>query len=318
MKILIPEDIAVEAKEWLQERGYELEVGCGTAPEDLKAAIADADAVLARLAVMSREVLEASPRLKVVAKHGVGVDNIDLVAASERGVWVTNAPFSNAGAVAEWTIGAIFALAKNFIQCDDEMRRGNFDFRRQQLIHDVAGKTLGIVGLGKIGSKVAHKAAALEMQVMGFDANANAASLPPELTVLSDWDTFWQTCDFLTLHVPLTEQTRGFVGAREFEMMKLSAFFINAARGELVDEDALVQALQNRQIAGAALDVFRQEPPPANHPLFTMPNVLLTPHNSALTHQATRRMALDAAQGIHEVLSGRKPTWPVNEPQIQS
>jgi D-3-phosphoglycerate dehydrogenase len=228
---------------------------------------------------------------------------------------VTFAPLSNPGTVAEHTLGLIIALAKNMIRCDRELRNGNFNIRNQLLGTDLEGKTLGIVGMGRIGSMVAQKSMlGFSMKVIGYDPFLTKDQLLSGIDFTNDWEYIFKNSDFLSLHLPSTEKTRKIVGKNEFEMMKSSAFLINASRGEIVDEKALIRALEQSKIAGAGLDVFDEEPPEKNNPLFEMQNVVLTPHNAALTAEATARMSLHAAIGIDEVLSGKKPGWPVNNP----
>jgi D-3-phosphoglycerate dehydrogenase len=314
-KILIPQDISPEGKDWLTAKGYEIKMGRGTGPEEIAADLEDCDAILARTAKYPARVLEAGNKLKVISRHGVGVDNIDVEAATNLGIWVTYAPESNAATVAEHTIAAILTLARRFFTLDRETRRGNWESRNSILGTDVAGLTLGLVGLGRIGARVAQKAAlGLEMKVIGYDPFLPPERYPSVVTPVKSLDEILAQGDFISLHAPATEATRRLIGAREFSLMKKTAYFINAARGELVDEGALIEALQKGLIAGAAIDVYEKEPPEGNNPLFGLNNVLLTPHNASQTRQCMIRMALHAAQGIHEVLSGQEPTWPVNKP----
>jgi D-3-phosphoglycerate dehydrogenase len=244
----------------------------------------------------------------------VGVDNIDLEAATRLGIWVTNAPESNSNSVAEHVIGLIIACARNTIRCDREFRDGNFEIRNQLIGMDLEGKTLGILGLGRIGTLVAKKASlGLDMKVVGYDPYISADRVAPEIQKIDNWDQVFKTCDFVTLHLPSTSETRGIVGKRELSLMKSSAYLINAARGEIVNEAELVEALKAEQIAGAGLDVFEKEPPDRDSTLLTLDNVVLSPHNAALTEESMIRMAIHAARGIDEVMSGNRPSWPVND-----
>ncbi|MBN1837643.1 MAG: phosphoglycerate dehydrogenase, partial [Spirochaetales bacterium] len=195
-----------------------------------------------------------------------------------------------------------------------ELRRGVFRVRTRLFGTDLAGKRLGIVGLGRIGRRVAVKAAGLDMEVLACTRTPPREGIPEGVSRLCGWEELFRTADFVSLHLPLTPQTQGCVGRRELEWMKPSAAFINTARGQLVDEQALVAALEAGRIAGAGLDVFAQEPPPEDHPLLRLDNTVLTAHSAALTHECLARMAVHAARGIDEVLSGREPTWPVNRP----
>lgn len=312
-RVLIPQDVAEEGKRFLRERGHEIVMGSGATAQTVANEARDCDAILVRTALVTRDVFAAAPKLKVVAKHGVGVDNIDVTAATDNGVFVTYTPTANSNTVAEHTIGLMLALARNFVRCDQALRAGNFNIRNELLGTDLEGKTLGLIGLGRIGARVAKKAAhGLDMKVIAFDPHVGAEQTPSWVERTADWETVWTSADFVSLHLPATPQTQKIVGAREFALMKPSAFVINASRGEVLDEAALFEALQQNKIAGAGLDVFDQEPPPDDHPLFGLANVVVTPHNAALTREATIRMALHAAQGIDEVLGGKPPTWPVN------
>jgi D-3-phosphoglycerate dehydrogenase len=315
-RVLLPQNVAEEGKRYLLERGHEIRMGSGHSLEAMCRDIVDCDALLARLAPVPAQVLEASPRLKVVSRHGVGYDNVDVERATALGIWVTYGPESNAHTVAEHTLALILAAAKNLVPYDRELRRGVFRVRARLFGTDLLGKRLGIVGLGRIGRLVAAKASAgLGMEVVACTRTPDPGGLPPGVARLCGWEELFSTADVVSLHLPLVPETRGCVGGRELGWMKSSAFLINTARGQLVDEAALVEALARGRLAGAGLDVFAQEPPPEDHPLLRLQNVVLTAHSAALTRECLVRMAVDAARGIHEVLSGREPTWSVNRPE---
>ncbi len=314
-KVLIPQDVMEEGKDFLREQGYEVKMGSGITVEDIVRDVADCDAILARTAPFPAEVMEAGKKLKVIGRHGVGVDNIDCKKAEELGIWVTNAPESNSNTVAEHAIGLIVSLAHNIVRSDKALRAGDFEIRNRVKGNDLEGKFLGVLGMGKIGRLVAQKAHfGLGMKIVGYDPYLPADKFPEYVTRVEEWDDMFKQSDFLTVHIPATSQTAKSIGAKEFGLMKESASLINAARGEVIDEAALVAALKNGTIAGAGLDVFEEEPPAKDHPLFAMDNVVVTPHNAALTTECMIRMALHAAYGIHDVLSGNKPKWPVNNP----
>jgi D-3-phosphoglycerate dehydrogenase len=311
--VLIPQDIREEGKAYLRERGYTVRMGSGESVNAIKADVAGCAAILIRTAALPAEILEAGTALKVVSRHGVGVDNIDVETATRLGIWVTNAPESNANSVAEHTIGLIIACARNLVRCDSELRGGNFQIRNHLIGMDLECKTLGIVGLGRIGRLVAKKASrGLDMKVIGYDPYIPQENVVPEVQRVDDWQRIFKSSDFISLHLPANSETRGIVGKEELVLMKPTAYLINAARGEIVDEAALADALREKRIAGAGLDVFEKEPPGRDNPLLLLENVVLSPHNAALTKEAMIRMATHAAQGIDEVLSGKKPTWPVN------
>jgi D-3-phosphoglycerate dehydrogenase len=317
-KVLIPQDITPAGKNYLLERGYEIKIGSGTTADAIAKDVEDCDAILARTAQFPAEVIKAGKKLKAIGRHGIGVDNIDVNTCTELGICVTNAPLSNANSVAEHTIGFIIALAKNMVKIDKEFRNGDFEIRNRLKGIDLEGKILGLVGLGRIGTLVAKKAAlGLGMKVLGYDPYVKKNQAAPEIELVNDWDTIFKKSDFVSLHLPATQETKGRVGKKEFDMMKPSAYFINAARGEVVNEADLIAALQQKKIAGAALDVFEKEPPAKDNPLFKLDNVIVSPHNAALTQEAMDRMGLHAAIGIDEVLTQKEPSWPVNNPKIK-
>ncbi|MBN1687405.1 MAG: hydroxyacid dehydrogenase [Spirochaetales bacterium] len=311
-RVLIPEPIAEAGQRYLEDKGYEIKQSPGITREILKREVQGCHAILARTAALPAEVLEAGKDLKVIARHGVGVDNIDIDAATRLGIQVTNAPESNANSVAEHTIGLIIAIVRNFLRSDRELRDGNFAFRNQYEAFDLEGKVLGIIGVGRIGRLVARKAVAgLGMKAIGFDRYANPAQISG-VEMLDSIEGVLRAADVLTLHLPATGETLGLIGKKELEMMKPTAYLINAARGGIVNENDLADALAQGTIAGAALDVFEKEPPDAADRLFRAENLIVSPHSAALTRESKERMALHAAQGIYEVLSGKPPTWPVN------
>lgn len=318
-KIFIPQSITAMGVNFLKEKGYEVIIGQGADPEQLKEHIGDADGLLARIAPYTADILEAAPRLKVIGRHGVGFENIDLKKADELGIWVTYTPQANMIAVAEHTIGLIIALAHRIVQMDGLTRKGQYEMRNKMPGVDLNGKTLGVAGLGRIGSVVAKKAKwGLEMNIIGYDPFVDRAifSKDMEIEMVDRLEELFARSDFVCLNMPASEQTRSMVDYKLISQMKPSAFFINCARGEIVNEPDLYQALKNNIIAGAAIDVFDPEPPEPDNPLFTLDNIILTPHNAALTKETMDRMGLHAAMGIDEVLSGIKPTWPVNRPPV--
>lgn len=316
-KVLIPQDITSDGKNYLSEKGYEIKMGTGITTEVLVKEVEDCDAILARTALYTAEVIKAGKKLKVIGRYGIGVDNIDIEACTERGIYVCNAPQSNNNSVAEHVLALMLALAKNIVKIDEEFKAGDFEIRNRLASHDLEGKTLGLLGLGRIGTLVAKKAAlGFGMKVIGYDAFLPADKVAPEIEFISDINRVYRESDFVSLHIPATKETKGSVGKAQFEMMKPSAYFINCARGEVVNEAELIEALRNKTIAGAGLDVFQQEPPEKDNPLLKMDNVIVSPHYAALTVESTNRMGLHAAIGIDEVLSGKKPTWLVNSPKL--
>lgn len=313
-KILIPRPISSEGLDYLKEKGYQIKFGKGTSPEIIAEDVVGCDAILVRADLITAKVLEAGRDLKVVSRHGVGIDNIDVKRATELGIYITNALESNANTVAEYVIGMLFLLSKRFIISEKALRDGDWELRNRKPGIDLESKTLGLIGMGKVGSLVAQKAVnGLSMQVIGYDPYLALEHFPASVRKVNSIDDILNVADFISIHVPYHVDTINLIGEREFGLMKKNAFFINAARGEVVDENALFNILKARQIAGAGIDVFTQEPIPNDHPFFQLDNIILTPHIAALTKECTVRMALQAAQGIHEVLSGITPTWWVNK-----
>lgn len=315
-KILLPQDIHHCGKEYLSSKGYEIKHGTGLTREEMMSDAIDCHAILARTARIPREVMVAGKKIKVIARHGVGVDNIDCKAAGELGICVTNAPESNTNSVAEHAMALITGISKNIIVQDDAVRQNRFENRNQLLSWDLEGKTLSIIGLGRIGKIVAKKGIyGFGMKVIGYDPYIKREQVPEDIELVTDWEEIFMRSDFVSMHLPCTEETKGIIGQKEFGLMKNTAYFINVSRGEVVKEGELFEALKNKTISGAAIDVFETEPPEENNPLFTLNNIILSPHNAALTHEAMERMALHAAMGIDDVLSGRKPKWPVVCPE---
>ena len=312
-KILITESIEEEGVEYLKKFGYEIKMPRDTSEDVLIEKVKDCDAILVRMANITEKVIRAGKKLKVISRFGVGVNNVDIKTASELSIQITNAPESNKNTVAEYTMGLIIALAKKFFLYDRGLRKGNFKVR-DILGIDLEGKVLGIVGLGSIGKLLALKASkGFGMKVIGFKRHIDEESKSLDYVELTDsLDYVLENSDFVSLNVPLTKATTKIIGKRELSFMKKDAFLINTARGEVVDNDALCNALLNKQIAGTATDVFDGEIPSKDNPIFKMENVIVTPHSAAHTIEAMKRMSVHAAIGIHEVLSGNKPSWPVN------
>ena len=312
-KVVIPQDITEAGKAFLREKGYEVYVGNEKIDtESIKKIIKDADALLVRTALYSKEIIAAAPNIKVISRHGVGVDNIDVEFCTRRWIWVTFTPQSNAISVAEHAIGLILALAHNFVVMDQETRKGNWEIRNQLKGSDLVGKTLGIVGLGRIGCIVAQKASAgFDMKVIGYDPFAKDGVISCVTSVKSVEEVFSQA-DYVSLHIPSLPETRGMINMRLFSLMKKSAAFINCSRGDLVNEADLYKALTEGVIRSAGIEVFVEEPAKADNPLFTLKNIIVTPHSAALTQESMDRMGLHAAMGIDDVFNGKVPQWAVN------
>ncbi|MGE5576100.1 MAG: hydroxyacid dehydrogenase [Syntrophothermus sp.] len=312
-KVLIPQPIHASGMAIL-EPDFEVRVGPDASLETLLREIEDADALLIRTAPVPREAILGAKKLKIIARHGVGVDNIDVRAATERKIPVAYTPNANMLSVAEHVLAMMAALAKLLPQYDKATRQGNFEIRNSYRAVDLDGKTLGIVGLGRIGSLLARKASlGFNMKILGFDPMLSAEKIAGMgVQPVESLDELLRQSDFVSLHVPLTPETKGLIGVRQLALMKPSAFLLNAARGGVVDEQALYDALKRNAISGAGLDVFQDEPVPVDNPLLSLDNIIVTPHSAALTAECVVRMATGAAQAISDALKGKRPEFIIN------
>ena len=288
-------------------------IGETLTPEVSQRALARADAIIVRLFSVRTEELSLAPRLKVIAKHGVGVDNIDVAAATARRILVVFTPTANANAVAEHTMAMILALARHIHPAAAALEAGRFQDRNLFEGVELAGKTLGVVGVGRIGGRVAQIARqGFDMRVRGYDPCISPADYRGPAELEPSLEKLLTESDFLTLHLPLNNETRHLLNSARLSLLKPGCRVVNTSRGAVIDEAALATALREKQITGAALDVFEQEPLPAGHILYSTPNLLLTPHISSSTRESLDRMASDAAAGVLDVLSGRQPAYPIN------
>ncbi|MGE0599053.1 MAG: 2-hydroxyacid dehydrogenase [Dehalococcoidia bacterium] len=287
-------------------------------PEVLAAKLAESDAALTMVVDrISPHMLDASPSLKVVANMAVGYDNIDPAEAASRGVWVTNTPGVLAETTADMAFALLMAAARNVVASDRDTRAGGWKTWSPTgfLGRDVHGAILGIIGLGEIGEAMVRRARGFEMRVL-YASRTRKPQVEARLgCIYGSLEEILPQCDFISVHTPLNVETRKLFGRREFELMKPSTLFINTARGGVVDQDALIQALREGQIAGAALDVTDPEPLPLDSPLYSLPNVIITPHIASASLATRSKMADMAATNIIEVLAGREPINPVNRPK---
>jgi len=261
----------------------------------------------------SRKVMESAPKLKVVGRHGVGVENIDLEAAAEKGIWVVNTPDANDASVAEHFFGLALMLSKMLKKGEVALREGRFEARYQYIGNELHGKTLGILGFGRIGKTVARMGyKGFEMKILYYDT-VRYKEVEEEVKASKvSLDELLSQSDYVSINLPMLPETKGLVGEREFSLMKPTAFIINVARGPVWDEKALYRVLEERKIAGAGSDVFEIEPAAKDHPLFQLENFIGTPHMAAHTDEALRRMSRVAVD-IIRVLEGKKPVHPVNQ-----
>ncbi|MEW6398492.1 MAG: phosphoglycerate dehydrogenase, partial [Bacillota bacterium] len=313
MRILVTDGIAEEGVKVLREEA-EVDV-CGPLREEqLTERIGEYDGILVRSSTrITGRAIAAAPRLRVIGRAGVGVDNIDLEAATRAGIVVVNAPGGNTVAVAEHTIGLILSLARRIPQAHLHARSGKWE-RSRFLGTEVRGKTLGLLGLGRIGSEVARRALALGMKVMAYDPAVSPERMEAVGVIPAEPAVIFPAADFISVHVPLTRETQGLIGEEAISRMKSGVHIINCSRGGVVDEEALARALRGGEVAGAALDVLASEPPPPDHPLLGLDNVVITPHLGASTAEAQASVAVETARAVLAVLRGELVPTAVNVP----
>jgi len=315
MKVLVTEPLASEGMDILRKQ-IELDIKLGLGPEELIATIGEYEALMVRSETrVTRDVIEAGKKLQVIARAGVGVDNIDLDAATRKGIVVVNAPAANTVSAAEHAIALMFALARHLPQAHAHLKAGQW-LRQNFVGIELRDKTVGIVGLGNVGSEVARRAQGLQMRIIAHDPFVSpeyANNLGAELVSLED---LLRQSDFITLHVPLSTQATGLIGAKELSLVKPTVRIVNCARGGLINEQALAEAVNEGRVAGAAVDVFSQEPPPADNPLLNNERIIVTPHLGASTEEAQAGVSVDAAEQVIAVLNGRPARYAVNAPLI--
>jgi D-3-phosphoglycerate dehydrogenase len=284
MKIIVADDLPSSALDILHSEGWNVDARSGRSPAELATDLADADAIVVRSATkVTADLIKAAPRLRAIARAGTGVDNVDVTAASARGIVVMNAPGANSISVAELTMALLLALARKIAPADASMKQGKWD-KKSFLGEEVRGKTLGLAGLGRIGQEVARRARAFEMNVIAHDPFINA-SIARDLRIeLVSLDELCTRSDYLSLHIPATVETRHLFNTARLQQCRKGIRIINTARGDLIDEGALADAIDSGHIGGAALDVFQQEPT-TDHRLQKLPQVLATPHIAASTRE---------------------------------
>jgi len=295
----------------LADEGWEL-IRCDdrTLPDGgLSAHLARMDFLVVGLIPATARVIAAAPRLKAVLKHGVGVDNIDIPAATARGIPVLNTPGANANAVAELALGGMLAIARRIPQGHAKVTGGGWE---RFVGVELAGRTLGIVGLGNIGKRLARKARALDMEVIAADPFPDAAFCRETGIRMLPLSDLLVRADFVSLHLFGGKDNARLIGAPQLALMKPTAFLLNYARGEIVDLDALARALSEGRLAGAAIDAYDREPPDAGHPVFSLPNVVFTPHSGADTTEAVENMGLMNIADIKAILAGERPSRVLN------
>lgn len=304
--------IEIEKEEW-DRIGARMTLAQVKTGEDLIRVCGQADGILNQYAPLTRAVLERLPRCKVIAKYGVGVDSVDLKAATDFGTIVTNVPDYCVDEVADHAISLMLTLARKIVFFNQKVKSNQWDFRQGSPIHRIGNKTLGLIGCGRIGREVARKMSAFGVRAIAYDpyiADTGGA------IAFVDLDTVLRESDFISIHCSLNESTRHLLGGREFQKMQKKPFIINVARGPIIEEKALIRALNEGQISGAGLDVMEKEPPDPRNPLLKMENVILSPHVAFYSEESIRELKRRAAEGISAVLLGKWPKVVVNKEVI--
>ncbi|HEX2914375.1 MAG TPA: phosphoglycerate dehydrogenase [Chloroflexia bacterium] len=322
LKVLVSDPIAKEGIKRLEEAAatagidLEVEVRTGLPKDELLKVIPDYDGLIVRSETkVTAEVIRAATSLKVVARAGVGVDNVDVPAATERGIIVVNTPSGNTIAACEQAFALMIATARKLVQADSSMRAGKWE-RKQFMGVELSGKVLGIVGLGRIGTELARRAIAFGMSAVAYDPFVKPAYAEKQGITITSLEEVYRQADFISVHSPLLPETYHMIGATAFEQMKPGVRIINAARGGIIDEQALADALKSGKVAAAGLDVFEHEPPEAGNPLVGLENVVTTPHLGASTVEAQVKVAVDAAESVVAALNGELVPNAVNLPGL--
>ena len=318
-KVLITDSLAEQGRAILEAAsGIETDYRPGLKPEEIRQIIGGYDALIVRSGTRATaEIIDAGTRLRVIGRAGIGVDNIDVEAASKRGIVVMNTPGGNNVTTAEHTITLLLAMARNIPQANASLRGGKWE-RNKFTGVEVCGKTLGIIGVGNIGSVVADRAQGLRMKVIAYDPYLSAEAAARGGIELVALDDLYARADFISVHTPLTAETRGLVGAAAFAKMKKTVRIVNCARGGIVDEAALAEAIRSGRVAAAALDVYVEEPPPKDHPLLSLDAVVTTPHLGASTDEAQINVAIAIAEQVVDFLTRGEVRAAVNVPNLSA
>ena len=321
MNVLLPQPLEREAVDLLEQAGHKVIVAADPSPETVRPLLKDAHAIVLRTGIaMSRELIEAGGSLQVIARTGGGFDNVDVEAATDNGVIVTSNLGVNSISVCEHVLAMMLSLAKKLSVLDKAVRENNYGIRYQNLSRDLYGKTMGLLGFGRIGYQVATACKLVfNMKVLACDPYLpeDVKARYIDTVTFVDKEQLCRQADVISIHVPLTDETRHSISMVEFGMMKPDCIVINTSRGPVIDEKALLHALENHIIGGAGLDVLDKEPPESDNAILRLDNEVLTPHSAALTSECVIRMATDAADRVNEVLSGKKPLNIANPKVLQ-
>ena len=312
-KVLLPQEIMEEGTKLLEDAGHTLVHGRGFETEDVLADMKEyqPDAMIVRITPITREVIEANPNLKVIVRHGAGYDALDVKACHDNGVKTLYAPVANSTSVAETALMLILECSRNVLNLRNTWVDDYYKAKLKIRKNTINGKTLGLIGCGNIGSRLAKRALAMEMNVLAYDPYKPAKDFPEGVEVVRDLDRIFKESDYVSLHCPSTSVTRNMVNKEKLALMKNTAFLINTARGAVVVEEDLYEACKNGTICGAGLDAIRKEPVDPKNPLLTLDNVIIYPHIGGNTVEAAHRASYFAAMGVNEIAEGKEPTWPI-------
>jgi D-3-phosphoglycerate dehydrogenase len=312
-KVLITSPVHKDGINMLEEK-FEVIISPSEDKETLINLCRDVDAIIVRLANIDKDIIDAAKNLKIIAKHGAGVDNVDVKYATEKGIYVVNTGNANSLSVAEHTIAAILAIFKRVTIIDNAVRNDNWYIKNDNGSLNYTGKTLGLIGVGSIGSEVARMARnGFLMKVIAFDPYANKEKAGESgIEIIDNLEEIFKTADIISIHTPLTKETRGFINKELLQLLKPTAVFANFARGEIVDEEYLAEMLKEKRIFGAALDAFSQEPLPKDSPFYSLENVILSPHAGTFTDDCRSKMAQYLAEDIIGFFKGQQPIRLVN------
>jgi D-3-phosphoglycerate dehydrogenase len=317
-KVLLNKEIHPQAMDLLKQH-FDVLIADNPKEEALLRKCAEVSAIITRTSsYINKKIIEASPKLKVISKTGVGVDNIDLSAATEKGILICNVPGVNSISVAEHTVALILAVTKDLLVMDKAVRKGEWSKRYSLTSVELKQKTLGIIGFGSIGKKVTAICKGFQMHVLTYDPYlASNAISKQTASLVNNLETLFQKSDIISIHVPYNEKTHHLVNSSLLKMAKKGAILINTSRGQIIDEKALFKVLKGGPLSAAGLDVFEEEPVNISNPLLTLENVVLTPHSAALTKECSARIAVEAAQAVIDVLNGKKPRSVFNEESLR-
>jgi D-3-phosphoglycerate dehydrogenase len=317
-RVLITDPLSQEGIKPLQkDRSIEIDMATNLSTEELKAKIAEADALLIRSQTkVTREIIDHAKHLKIIGRAGVGIDNIDLDAATERGIIVVNAPHGNTNSAAEHTMAMLMSLSRKIPQAFESLKKQQWE-RKKFVGVELRNKTLGVVGLGRIGAEVAHRAKGQRMKVIAYDPFLTEEKAENLGIGYGSFEEVIQQADFITVHTPLLKETKHMINADAFQLMKPGVHIVNCARGGIIEEDALYDAIISGKVAGAALDVFEEEPF-YDHKLLDLPEVIATPHLGASTVEAQENVAIDVSEDVIRFLTEGAVTNPVNLPSVSS